>query len=228
MVVPRFNLLQNYRGGSAHLMYFAFDILVLKGNDVMKLLLSQRRELLRSTVKRGAHVDLAAWSRDLEPLERFAREHKLEGIVAKRADSLYESGRRSGCWVKERYNSRQEFVVGGSTPSYLGLDALLVGFYKGKDLRFAGAVRGGFQSPAAAARFTTASSTWRSRPVPSSIFPIGALVPSEKASPRRKWRSARGSNPSSLLKSNSPSGRQTNGCVTRLSWGSGVTRGRRT
>jgi bifunctional non-homologous end joining protein LigD len=142
--VPRFNLLQNYRSGSAHLMYFVFDILVHNGKDVTKLPLSERRELLRSIVKRGNHVDLAAWSNDLERLEQFARKHKLEGIVAKRANSPYESGRRSGCWVKLRYNCRQEFVIGGYTPSYLGLDALLVGFYRGKELRFAGAVRGGF------------------------------------------------------------------------------------
>ena len=145
--VPRFNLLQNYRSASAHLMYFVFDILMHKGKDVTKLPLSERRELLWSVVKRGNHVDLAAWSDDLETLEEFAREHRLEGIVAKRANSRYESGRRSGCWVKLRYNCRQEFVIGGYTPSYLGLDALLVGFYKGKDLCFAGAVRGGFNPP---------------------------------------------------------------------------------
>jgi len=142
--VPRFNLLQNYRSGSAHLMYFAFDILLYAGKDVTKLPLSERRDILRRIVKRGNHVDLAVWSDDLESLERFAREHHLEGIVAKRANSQYESGRRTGCWVKLRYNCRQEFVVDGYTPSYLGLDALLVGFYRGKDLRFAGAVRGGF------------------------------------------------------------------------------------
>jgi ATP-dependent DNA ligase len=49
-----------------------------------------------------------------------------------------------GCWIKLRYNCRQEFVVGGYTPSHLGLDALLVGVYKDNRLRFAGAVRGGF------------------------------------------------------------------------------------
>jgi bifunctional non-homologous end joining protein LigD len=141
---PRFNLLQNYRSGSAHLMYFAFDVLTHKARDVTRLPLSERRELLQSIVKRGNHVDLAAWTEDLEKLERFAQAQKLEGVVAKRANSLYESGRRSGCWVKLRYNCRQEFVIGGHTPSYLGLDALLVGFYRGKDLRFAGAVRGGF------------------------------------------------------------------------------------
>jgi len=94
--VPRFNLLQNYRSGSAHLMYFAFDILVHKGKDVTKLPLSERRELLRSLVTRGPHVDLAAWSSDLASLEQFVREHKLEGIVAKQRNSRYEQGKRSG------------------------------------------------------------------------------------------------------------------------------------
>ncbi|WP_109485820.1 non-homologous end-joining DNA ligase [Occallatibacter savannae] len=142
--VPRFNLLQNYRSGSAHLMYFAFDILVHNGGDISKLQLFERRKLLRSLLTRGPHVDLAAWSSDLNALEQFARENKLEGIVAKRADGRYEPGRRSGSWVKLRFNCRQEFVIGGFTPSDLGLDALLVGIYKDKELRFAGAVRGGF------------------------------------------------------------------------------------
>jgi len=104
--VPRFNLLQNYRTGSAHLMYFAFDILLLKGRDVTKLPLSDRRDLLRSVVKRGKHIDLAEWSDKLEALERFAREHRLEGIVAKRANSHYEEGKRTGSWVKLRFNYR--------------------------------------------------------------------------------------------------------------------------
>jgi hypothetical protein len=54
--------------------------------------LTQQPELLRSILQRGPHVDLAAWSNDLEALERFAREHKLEGIVAKRSDSRFEPG----------------------------------------------------------------------------------------------------------------------------------------
>jgi bifunctional non-homologous end joining protein LigD len=58
--------------------------------------------------------------------------------------SRYEPGRRSGIWVKKRINNRQEFVVGGYTPSHLGPDALLVGLYQGDKLRFAGSVRAGF------------------------------------------------------------------------------------
>lgn len=141
---PRFNLLQNYRSGSASLMFFAFDILVDKGRDVTKLPLSERRSLLASSVKRSDHVQVAEWTGDLEGLERFVRETKLEGIIAKRSDSFYVSAGRSGSWVKLRFDRRQEFVIGGYTQSYLGLDALLVGFYRGKELRFAGSVRAGF------------------------------------------------------------------------------------
>jgi bifunctional non-homologous end joining protein LigD len=141
---PRFNLLQNYRTGAAHLAYFVFDILLHKGRDVTRLPLSERRSLFQSTMKRGQHVEMTEWTTDLEGIESFVREHKLEGIIAKRSNSLYESGRRSGTWVKMRLNSRQEFVIGGYTPSHLGLDAVLVGFYQGKELRFAGSVRAGF------------------------------------------------------------------------------------
>jgi ATP-dependent DNA ligase len=113
--LPRFNLLQNVRSGSAHLMYFAFDVLVHRSKDVTKLSLSERREILQSIVKRGQHVDLAAWSEDLGALEAFVRERKLEGVVAKRSDSRHEPGRRSGSWLKLRFDCRQEFVVGGYT-----------------------------------------------------------------------------------------------------------------
>jgi bifunctional non-homologous end joining protein LigD len=144
---PRFNLLQNYRSGSSPLMYFVFDILIHKGTDVTKLPLSERRALLTSAVKGSEHVQVAAWTGDLEGLERFVRETKLEGIVAKRADSFYVSGGRSGSWVKLRFDRRQEFVIGGYTPSHLGVDALLVGFYRGSELRFAGSVRAGLNPP---------------------------------------------------------------------------------
>jgi len=63
----------------------------------------------------------------------FVREHSLEGIVAKRADSVYQPGKRSGLWAKHRISLGQEFVVGGYVPSNLGLDSLVVGFYRGTD-----------------------------------------------------------------------------------------------
>ena len=71
----------------------------------------------------------------------------LEGVVAKRVDSAYEPGRRSGAWVKIKCFNEQEFVIGGFTPpkgarSHFG--ALLVGYYYRGRFRFAGKVGTGF------------------------------------------------------------------------------------
>jgi bifunctional non-homologous end joining protein LigD len=54
--------------------------------------------------------------------------HGLEGIVAKRSDSIYEQGRRSGLWVERRITLSKEFVIGGYVPSHLGLDSVVIGF----------------------------------------------------------------------------------------------------
>jgi ATP-dependent DNA ligase len=75
---------------------------------------------------------------------KFVTEHGLEGVVAKQKDSVYQPGKRSGLWSKYRLNLGQEFVVGGYTPGSNGFDALIVGFYRGKDLMFAGRIRAGF------------------------------------------------------------------------------------
>ena len=68
----------------------------------------------------------------------------LEGVIAKRKDSRYEAAQRSGAWVKLKLDKQQEFVVGGYRPGAHGVDALLVGYYEGKALKFAGKVRAGF------------------------------------------------------------------------------------
>ena len=71
------------------------------------------------------------------------RKHQLEGIVAKRAGSQYRSGERSGDWLKWRANRGQEFVIGGYIPNGDVLESLLVGYYEGRDLMYAAAVRAG-------------------------------------------------------------------------------------
>ena len=68
----------------------------------------------------------------------------LEGVVAKRKDSLYEPGERSDAWQKLKLENQQEFVIGGYRPGSNGIDALLVGYYDDTGLRFAGKVRAGF------------------------------------------------------------------------------------
>ena len=67
----------------------------------------------------------------------------LEGVIAKRKDSIYESGERSSAWQKLKLELDQEFVIGGFRPGTNGFDALLVGYYDGSQLRFAGKVRAG-------------------------------------------------------------------------------------
>lgn len=86
------------------------------------------------------------WFDPGESLERAVREHRLEGIVAKRAGSAYRSGERRGDWLKWRANRDQEFVIGGYILIGSVVDSLLVGYYVGGDLTYAGSVRAGLPS----------------------------------------------------------------------------------
>jgi ATP-dependent DNA ligase len=72
------------------------------------------------------------------------RGQKLEGIVAKRKDSFYEPGKRTGSWIKYRVNRGQELVIGGYIPGPHGFDSLIVGYYRGNDLMYVARVRNGF------------------------------------------------------------------------------------
>jgi ATP-dependent DNA ligase len=69
-----------------------------------------------------------------------------EGVVAKRVSSHYEPGKRSGAWRKKRITIGQEFVIGGFTPGAHGVDALVVGYYEGRSLKYAARVRAGLVS----------------------------------------------------------------------------------
>jgi ATP-dependent DNA ligase len=106
-----------------------------------------RRELLRTKVM-PIVAEPMRLSETLQAsptdLIRAIREQGLEGIVAKRLDSSYESGKRSGAWVKMRLNKGQEFVVEGYIPASDNFDAILVGYYEGKGLLYADKVRNGF------------------------------------------------------------------------------------
>ena len=74
-------------------------------------------------------------------LLRAVREQKLEGIVGKRKDSLYEPGRRTGAWIKHRVNRGQEFVVGGYFPGPRDFDSLIVGYYDADKLMYVARTR---------------------------------------------------------------------------------------
>src|SRR4051794_11015808 len=128
---PSFNLLQNFRSAESGIIYYAFDIAIHSGNDLMREPLSQRRNVLASVIRPTGHVGISeASDRPLAEMVKFTKSHGLEGVVAKRADSPYQPGLRTGVWCKHRFNRSQEFVIGGYVPSHLGVDSLVVGVYR--------------------------------------------------------------------------------------------------
>jgi bifunctional non-homologous end joining protein LigD len=108
--------------------------------------LERRRETLRKIFE-GIKAAPIALSESLNAsaaeLVRVAKEFGFERIVAKRKDSVYESGKRTGTWIEYKVNRGQEFVIGGYTPG-TPFDALIVGYYEGERLLYAAKVRNGF------------------------------------------------------------------------------------
>ena len=144
---PSFNTLQNFGSGQAPLHFYIFDVMVLAGKDVMGETLGTRRGLLETNVlpklaepiRYSPQLDAS-----LKDLIVSVKAQGLEGLVAKRADSRYEPGERSGAWRKMRVNQGQELVIAGYTPSAKNFDALVIGYYDGTDLIYAARTRNGF------------------------------------------------------------------------------------
>jgi hypothetical protein len=115
---PSFSTLQNHGPGKIQVHFFTFDLLILRGRDVMAEPLLKRRALIEKHVL-PTLADPIRFSPVLQAslpnLIRSVKEQGLEGLVAKRRDSRYEPGERSGAWVKMRVNRAQEFVIGGYT-----------------------------------------------------------------------------------------------------------------
>jgi DNA ligase D-like protein (predicted ligase) len=142
---PTFNLLQNYRGASPHIRYFIFDVIVLKGRDLTRVAFLERRKLLAELAFTNPRIATSEFlTVSAETMLAAVKEQGLEGVVAKRKDSLYEAGKRSGAWVKHRVNNGQEFVIGGYTPGPHGIEAIIVGYYRGGDLIYVARTRNGF------------------------------------------------------------------------------------
>jgi len=144
---PSFNMLQNYGSAGAPLHFYIFDLLILKGRDVMGQPLVKRRELLEEHIlpKLAEPIRYSpVLEAKLEDLIRSVKAQGLEGLVAKRRNSKYEPGQRSGAWQKMRVNQGQEFVIAGYTPSTKNFDALVIGYYEGSKLMYAARTRNGF------------------------------------------------------------------------------------
>ena len=142
---PDFHHLQHFTAEASRIHYFVFDLLILKGHDLTELPLTERLKLLKSIKLRSPRIRISEQF-DISPdvMLRAVRQQGLEGVVAKRKDSLYEPGKRTGSWAKIRINKGQEFVIGGFIRGPRGVDSIIVGYYRGKDLVYVARVRNGF------------------------------------------------------------------------------------
>ena len=144
---PAFQLLQNYEGGP--LGYYFFDLLSLDGEDWKNRPLHERKARLEKLLKdvKSPLFYSANLPGSTKAIWQQIQKQKLEGIIAKRRESLYEPGRRSGEWSKIKAINVQEFVIGGYTQPQGGrshFGALLIGVYRDKKLHFCAKVGTGF------------------------------------------------------------------------------------
>jgi bifunctional non-homologous end joining protein LigD len=151
-----FQLLQalEMEGRKAPVRFYVFDLLQFDGKSLLKVPLTQRKELLaRLCADVGDPIRFSGeLGGDAKSLLAEIKRRRLEGIIGKQRNSFYQPGRRSGDWIKLKCVNEQEFVIGGYTPpagarKYFG--AILVGYYKEKNKRdssllFAGKVGTGF------------------------------------------------------------------------------------
>ena len=134
----------------SHPVSFAiFDLLYLDGRNLMDEPYRRRRELLEGLGLAGESWQTPGYSTGhAKELLAASAERELEGVVLKRLESSYAPGKRTGSWLKVKNLGRQEFVIGGWLPGEgrrrNRLGAILLGYFEGEELRYAGKVGTGF------------------------------------------------------------------------------------
>ena len=145
-----FSAMQQGKAGTP-VVYYAFDLLELEGEPLVDLPLVERRKRLERLLdRRNRTVRLSETFDDGKALLQAAKEQRLEGIMAKRLDSKYAQGRRTRDWLKIKTHGEQEFVIAGFTKGTgrraSSFGSLVLGYYQGGELVYAGNVGTGFNS----------------------------------------------------------------------------------
>ncbi|QOZ32748.1 non-homologous end-joining DNA ligase [Bradyrhizobium sp. CCBAU 53421] len=150
--VSHFQLLQNALRHKAKLLYCAFDLMFADGDDLRALPLLERKKRLKAILPRHKLIAFSNHRKD-KGTKFFAEAERrhLEGIMAKRADSPYASGRRTADWLKVKTAQRQEVVIAGFTAPrrtrpFFG--ALVLAVSEGDAWRYIGHVGTGFSHQA--------------------------------------------------------------------------------
>jgi len=126
---PNFQELQNARFTKLPIIYYVFDLLHLKGRDLLDRPLSERRtelEKLAASFTDPLRLN-PAFKVTLADFTATVQKLRMEGIVAKRSDSIYIPGKESDAWRKHRFNQEDEFVIGGYIPGGQNFSELLIG-----------------------------------------------------------------------------------------------------
>lgn len=147
-----FQLLQalEMEGRKSPVYFYAFDLLQLDGKSLVSLPLQARKNVLEKLCASAGDPRIrysGAIGGDASQLLKEVQRRGLEGIIGKLRNSVYEPGRRSGAWIKLKCVTEQEFVIGGFTPpqgARTHFGAVLVGYYRDRDLVFGGKVGTGF------------------------------------------------------------------------------------
>jgi bifunctional non-homologous end joining protein LigD len=159
--VSSFSLLQQdlKAGRDSRMAYYMFDLLHCDGEDLRRQPLQARKDALAKLLARAPKNGPLHLSQSIdEPgplLIKHACKMGLEGIISKRADAPYRSGRGHD-WLKTKCSDRQEFVVAGFAPSTAdahAVGALVLGVYDGDKLTYAGRTGTGFTHDTARALY---------------------------------------------------------------------------
>jgi bifunctional non-homologous end joining protein LigD len=147
--ISSFGDLQNWRSESdGELFYYVFDLLWLEGHSLLTLPLFRRREILTQILpKDGSIRESPIFKTGAKAFLGAAADMGLEGMIAKRSNSLYLPGRRSADWLKIKVQQRHEVVIGGFTKnedSPKVFSSLLVGVYENGKLQYTGKIGTGF------------------------------------------------------------------------------------
>jgi bifunctional non-homologous end joining protein LigD len=148
---PSFQMLQNAFASNQTeaIQYYIFDILFADGRDLRVEPWAARRTILDAVIVKSKSPLIGVTEIHQTPVKELLNSvchHGLEGLIGKRRDSPYESG-RSSSWIKLKCLQRQEFVIGGFTNpqgARTGFGALLLGVYENDKLRYVGRVGTGF------------------------------------------------------------------------------------
>lgn len=146
---PVFQFLQNYKEEYAqNLCYYIFDILYVDGYDLTELPLVERKKYINQLIEGLPNIRFSDHIEENgKSLFKMAQESKLEGIIAKKANSPYRMGKRSNEWVKIKTSLRQEAVIAGFTEpkgSRKHIGSLVLGVYDNGNLKYIGNAGGGF------------------------------------------------------------------------------------